>query len=84
MLSKPIELNSTLCGKTKRVSELRDGSLLVAVSNEDQSRNIKILKTLDKIPILVTDQQHLNQIRLKGQSGTEICLRTHPRISSKS
>ena len=38
------ELNSTIRGKPKRVSEFRDGSLLIEVSNEDQSRNIKNLK----------------------------------------
>ena len=57
------ELNKTLRGKPKRVSELRDGSLLIEVSNEEQSREIKKLKTLDSIPVSVADHQHLNQIK---------------------
>ena len=58
------QLTHTLKGsKPKKVSELKNGSLLVEVANEEQSNNIINLKYLNDIEIVVAKHDHLNQVK---------------------
>lgn len=57
------ELEQTLKGKPKNVTELRDGTLLIEVANEQQSINIKNLKKLDNKNVLVVEHASLNQVK---------------------
>ena len=57
------QLEAVLGGEPKSVTELRDGSLLVEVRNEEQSVRIRNVKNLDNLVIEVKDHQKLNQIK---------------------
>ena len=62
-----IQANRQLCavlgGPPKRITELRSGSLLVEVKDEEQSKNIQNLKQLNNIPITVEEHPTLNTIQ---------------------
>ena len=58
------QLKETLNGeRAKKVNELKDGSLLVEVSSEEQSRLILNLRSLDGIAVTITKHNSLNQIK---------------------
>merc|ERR1712055_563989 len=57
------QLKQTIKGKPKKVIELYNGNLLVEVSDEDQSREIKTIKKLDGISVIVEEHATLNQIK---------------------
>ena len=74
------QLESILKGKPNKVTELRDGSLLVEVKIEKQSIRIRNVKKLDKTEGTTTEHETLNKIkgiiRYKNQlrySNEEIC-----------
>lgn len=53
-------LNGT---KPKKVDELRDGSLLVEISNEEQSTLVTKITRLDNMRVKVTEHSYLNQTK---------------------
>ena len=57
------QLQATLKGSPTKVTELRDGTLLVEVANEKQSMLIKELKILNNVNVQVTEHASLNQIK---------------------
>ena len=62
-----IQANRQLCavlgGPPKRITELKSGSLLVEVKDEEQSKNIHNLKQLNNIPITIEEHPTLNTIQ---------------------
>ena len=54
------ELEKCLKGTPSKVTELRNGDLLVQVTNADQSQRIRQLKTLDGCTVSVEAHKHLN------------------------
>jgi len=58
------ELIAALNGtKPKKVDELRNGTLLVEVQNDEQGQYIRRLTALDKIPVKVSEHAYLNQTK---------------------
>jgi len=57
------EMTIHLKGKPKKVNELRDGTLLVEVASEEQSKLIRTLKKLDRHEVQVTEHPKLNQVQ---------------------
>ena len=55
------QLESTIRGRPKKITELRTGQLLVEVATELQSHHISSLKTLDKCAVTVEAHDRLNQ-----------------------
>ena len=53
----------TVKSKPKKITELRDVSLLVEVTSEEQSNQICILTKLDRAEVAVTEHARLNQIQ---------------------
>ena len=53
-----------LSGKPKKVTEIRDGSLLVEVNNKQQSHLIKTLTKFDETNVTVTKHPTLNTIKV--------------------
>ena len=56
-------MTTELHGKPKRVSELRDGSLLVEVMNEEQSSLITNIRKLEGVDVVIAEYPTLNQIQ---------------------
>ena len=56
-------MENILKGKPKKITELRDGSLLVEVLNEQQSNNIANITNLDGVQVEVTQHAKLNQVK---------------------
>ena len=54
------QMEGILKGKPKKVTELRNGTLFVEVSNKDQSNNIRSMKKQDNTNIIVEEHQKLN------------------------
>ena len=55
------DLKIKLGGEPKRVTELRNGALLVEVQNEQWSRKIKRIKWLHTINVIATEHNTLNK-----------------------
>ena len=55
------DLEMKLGGEPKRITELRNGALLVEVQNEQQSKKIKIIKNLHTMNIISTEYNTLNK-----------------------
>ena len=66
-----------LKGKPSKVTELRDGSLLVKAKNEKQRIRIRNVKKLDKTEVTTSEHETLNEI--KGR----IRYKTQPRCSNE-
>ena len=56
-------MENILKGKPKKITELRDGSLLVEVLNKQQSSNIANITNLDGVQVEVTQHAKLNQVK---------------------
>ena len=54
---------SQLKGKAIKISELRNGTLLIEVRNEEQSKNIQKIEVLAGVKVKVTPHSTLNTIR---------------------
>jgi len=57
------QMNRILGSKPRKVSELRDGSLLVEVANKQQSALIHTIKKLDQTDVEVSKHSKLNQVQ---------------------
>jgi len=57
------DLETKIGGSPKKVSELRNGSLLVEVNNEQQSKRIVNITSLSTISVTVTEHHSLNKTK---------------------
>jgi len=57
------EMKSQINGTPTKVTELRDGSLLVEVASEEQSNKIKTIQRLNETRVSVTPHNSLNQTK---------------------
>ncbi|XP_018020253.1 uncharacterized protein LOC108676648 [Hyalella azteca] len=57
------EIENTLKGKPTKINETRSGTLLVEVTNCQQSRTITTIKSLAGVPVTVAAHERLNESR---------------------
>ena len=57
------QMSEQIKGKPRKVTELRDGSLLVEVSNEQQSKLIQSIVKLDDTKVTVSEHPSLNTVK---------------------
>ena len=63
MIKANRQLENVVKGKAKKVTELRDGTLLVEVANANQSELIFNLSVLDTTVVEIQPHETLNQIK---------------------
>ena len=57
------QMETILRGKPKKITELRGGSLLVEVKDEEQRLQIRSIKKLDETDVTTTEHASLNKVK---------------------